>query len=124
MSIQSLRGVRVIDLSHTISPDMPFYPGTEPPVFSRPCTLGTHGFVEQKITLYSHTGTHMDAPAHILEGAPVLEDLGIAHFVGSAVALDLRAPGRSVIGLDDLKPCAGAIEGKDFVLMYTGWSGL
>ena len=38
-------GMRVIDLTRTIAPGMPFYPGTEPPVFSRPCTLETHGFV-------------------------------------------------------------------------------
>jgi arylformamidase len=124
MSSPAQPGLSVIDLSHTISAVMPFYPGTEPPVFSRPCTLESHGFVEQKITLYSHTGTHMDAPAHILAGAPTLEELGMGSFVGSAVVLDFKGLRTSVIGLDDLKPFGGAIEGKDFVLLYTGWSDL
>jgi arylformamidase len=117
-------GMRVIDLTHTISPDMPFYPGTEPPVFSRPCTLESHGFVEQKITLYSHTGTHMDAPAHILPRAPMLDALGISHFVGNAVVIDLRGLNKAAIDLEDLLPHEGAIEGNDFVLLCTGWSSL
>jgi arylformamidase len=114
-------GTRVIDLTHTISPDMPFYPGTEPPVFSRPCTLESHGFVEQKITLYSHTGTHMDAPAHILKGAPELDGMNINHFVGKAVVLDLRNLNKPSIGFEDMMARADAIRGHDFVILYTGW---
>jgi kynurenine formamidase len=113
--------MRIVDLTHTVSPDMPFYPGTEPPVFTRPCTLESHGFVEQKISLYSHTGTHMDAPAHILAGAPMLDDLDVCSFVGPAVVLDLRGLDRAAVGLDDVKAHAKAIEGKDFVILFTGW---
>jgi len=47
--------MKIIDLSHTISPEMPVYPGTEPPTFTAECTLENVGFVEKKITLYSHT---------------------------------------------------------------------
>jgi kynurenine formamidase len=57
---------------------MPVYPGTEPPEFLVPCTIAVDGFTEKKLTLYSHTGTHMDAPAHILEGAPTLDHLPAA----------------------------------------------
>ena len=114
-------GMRVIDLTHTIAPGMPFYPGTEPPVFSRPCTLETHGFVEQKITLYSHTGTHMDAPAHILAGAPTLDRMDAGSFVGSAAVLDLRGLKKAVIGLEDIKTNESAARESDFVILFTGW---
>jgi len=115
-------GMTVMDLSHTISLGMPYFPGTEPPVFSRPFTLASHGFAEQRITLLTHTGTHMDAPAHILAAGATLEKLGLPHFVGSAVALDLtRLPGAE-IGVDDLRPFRQLLAGKDFVLLRTGWS--
>jgi len=114
-------GMRVVDLSHTIAPDMPYFPGTEPPVFSRPFTVASHGFAEQKITLLTHSGTHMDAPAHIFAAGPTLEQLGLPHFVGSAVVLDLTRLPANVIAMDDLRPFQHLLAGLDFVLLRTGW---
>ncbi|KJS87183.1 MAG: hypothetical protein JM58_05095 [Peptococcaceae bacterium BICA1-8] len=64
--IKNVRGVamKVIDLSHTIHTAMPFFPGTEPPIFEQANTLEKDGFIENKLTIYSHTGTHVDVPAH------------------------------------------------------------
>ena len=80
-------GMMAIDLSHTLAPGMPYFPGTEPPVFSRPFTVASHGFAEQKITMLTHSGTHMDAPAHLFAAGATLEQLGLPHFVGSAAGL-------------------------------------
>jgi kynurenine formamidase len=109
------------DLSHTLAPGMPYFPGTEAPVFSRPFTLASHGFAEQKISLLTHSGTHMDAPAHILEAGPTLEQLGLPHFVGNAVALDFSRLPAKAITLDDLRPFQRLLAGLDFVLLRTGW---
>jgi kynurenine formamidase len=117
-----LSGMRVVDLSHTIAPGMPYFPGTEPPFFSRSFTVANHGFAEQKITLLTHSGTHMDAPAHIFEAGPTLEQLGLPHFIGSAVALDLTRLPANVIVVDDLRPFQQLLAGLDFVLLRTGWS--
>ena len=114
-------GMLAIDLSHTISPDMPYFPGTEPPVFFKPFTLASHGFAEQRITILTHSGTHMDAPAHILEDGATLEQLGLPHFVGRAVALDLTCMSANVIAVDDLRPFRHLLAAQDFVLLRTGW---
>jgi arylformamidase len=114
-------GMMATDLSQTIAPGMPYFPGTEPPVFSRPFTLASHGFAEQKITLLTHCGTHMDAPAHILEAGATLEQLGLPHFVGGAVALDLTTLPANIITLENLLPFGQLLQGKDFVLLHTGW---
>jgi arylformamidase len=115
-------GMIAIDLSHELAPGMPYFPGTEPPVFSRPFTLASHGFAEQKITLLTHSGTHMDAPAHILETGATLEQLGLPHFVGSAAVLDLTRLTGKIIAMDDLLPFRQRLDGRDFVLLRTGWS--
>jgi len=115
-------GMIAIDLSHELAPGMPYVPGTEPPVFSRPFTLASHGFTEQKITLLTHSGTHMDAPAHILEAGPTLEQLGLPHFIGRAAVLDLTCLAGKIIALDDMLPFRQRLDGKDFVLLRTGWS--
>jgi len=115
-------GMMVIDLSHTLEPGMPYFPGTEPTVFSRPFTVASHGFAEQKISMLTHSGTHMDAPAHLFEAGTTLEQLGPSHFIGSALALDLSAIPGPVIDTDQLRPFQRSLAGKDFVLLRTGWS--
>ena len=112
----------VLDLTHTIAEGMPVYPGTEPPSLRQANTVAKDGFAEKLLSMYSHTGTHIDAPAHMLEGAQTLDQLGAGHFVGKACVLD--AVGRAVIGLPELQSRAALIEGCDFVLFHTGWSRL
>ncbi|HSQ34643.1 MAG TPA: cyclase family protein [Candidatus Binatia bacterium] len=121
MKNQSLPAMTVTDLSHTLEPGMPYFPGTEATVFSRPFTVASHGFAEQRISMLTHSGTHMDAPAHILENGATLEQLGLPHFVGSALIIDRSASSRPVIDVDELLPFRGFLEGKDFVLLRTGW---
>jgi kynurenine formamidase len=114
--------LETVDLTHAVSAGMPCYPGTEPPVFVASCTLANHGFEEKTITMYSHTGTHVDAPAHILEGARTLDGFDAGAFVGSGVVLDLARPCRTVIGREHLEPWGAEIEDRDFVLLRTGKS--
>ena len=52
---------------------MPVYPGAEPPRITDACTIDGHGFAEKSIRFFRHTGTHVDAPAHLLAGAATLD---------------------------------------------------
>ena len=61
--------MRVYDLTHTISEDILVWPGTEQPRLSEGSTFERDGFRETRLELFSHVGTHMDAPAHMLAGA-------------------------------------------------------
>ena len=80
----------IIDLSHFLEADMPFYPGTELPVFEERASIEMDGYREKKIALCSHTGTHMDAPAHIVAGAKTLDQLPVETFCGDAFLLKIR----------------------------------
>ena len=112
----------IIDLTHTITPDMPMYPGSEAPSLTSTGSLTRAGYRETRLTLVSHTGTHMDAPAHMLRHGSSLEVLTVSQFCGRAVVLDVSdmAPG-SVITADYLRQQNGLLRSADFVLFYTGW---
>ena len=114
--------MKVIDLTHVIAADMPVYPGTEPPRLESANTYEANGFKETLLTMYSHTGTHMDAPSHLLREGSNLEVLPASQFCGRAVVLDVShlEPG-SVITADYLKAQNGVVRSADFVLFYTGW---
>ena len=109
--------MKVYDLTHTIQNDMPVYPGTEQPRLTTACTIETAGYRETLLHMFSHTGTHMDAPAHmLLDGAP-LDSYGADRFTGAAVVIDCR--GEASISLPLLKRYD--LTGVDFVLFCTGW---
>ncbi|MFT5701352.1 MAG: arylformamidase [Desulforhopalus sp.] len=114
--------MEIVDLSHTLSADMPVYPGTEQPVFIIGCSIEEDGFLEKKITMYSHIGTHVDAPAHLIKDARTLGQLGIGHFHGSALLLNVEKQNKSTIDVCSLAPYEKEIEKVDFLLIHTGWS--
>lgn len=116
------KGFEVVDLTHTISPDMPCFPGTEPPVFADSCTLEPHGFRAKNLVLHSHTGTHMDAPAHVLEGGANLDHFEGDRLVGTGIVLDMSGLEETEIQVEDLEPFQAQMEGRDFFLIYTGKS--
>jgi arylformamidase len=114
--------MNVIDLSHPLSRTMPVYPGTKPPEITETSTLAGHGFAEKLLRLYSHTGTHLDAPAHLLAGAATLDGFPASGFVGPACVLDVSEPGRLIIGIADLERDRERIAKAEFALLHTGWA--
>lgn len=114
--------MKIIDLSHTITPNMPAYPGTEPPVFDEPTTIDTDGFLEKKITMFSHTGTHLDAPAHILKNTKTLDQMDIGQFIGAGCVIDVSAVGQQTITKKYLAAHQDKIEKNQFLLLYSGWN--
>lgn len=85
----------VLDLTHTISGEMPVYPGTEKPVLTTACTIETAGYRETLLHMYSHTGTHMDAPAHMIARGRTLDSYGVEKFVGPGFVLTAAGSRRS-----------------------------
>ena len=110
----------LIDMTHTITPDIPIFPGTPVPALAPACTLTRDGFRETLLTFSSHTGTHMDAPAHLLLDGRTLDDMPMSQFSGRATVLDVSQEG-PVITEEFLRSNYEAIHCADFILFYTGW---
>jgi kynurenine formamidase len=114
--------MKIIDLSHPIHPDIPVYPGTEPPAINPANSIEKDGFAELRIAMYSHTATHIDAPCHILAGASSLDQLPVSHFIGSAVLIDVTQRDTPAIQVAQLELYAEQLDKAAFALLHTGWS--
>ena len=83
--------MQTYDITLTISPDLPVWPGDPPIRLERVEKIeeGANANVSQ-ITMGVHTGTHVDAPYHFLgdEGATV-EKLSLRILTGRAYVLEL-----------------------------------
>lgn len=112
--------MKIIDLTHYISEDMPVYPGTDTPKLKTANTYEKDGFKETLMVMYTHTGTHMDPPAHIYEGKTTLDEFPIEQFIGKALVIDCSdlKEGDKIQMRHINKELA---EKADFLLFYTGW---
>lgn len=117
------------DLSHTMTPDMPVWPGNEPFQAEPVKTFASDGFYGQKISFWEHTGTHLDAPAHFHEGAETAEHLPVEQFFAPIVVVDIAARAAedpdTALTVDDLLAFEaeyGEIPAGAFVAMYSGWA--
>ena len=114
--------MKVIDLTHVIAADMPVYPGTEPPRLESANTYEANGFKETLLTMYSHTGTHMDPPAHLFPGRTTLDQFPAEQFIGKALVIDCRdLESGEPITLDRLRRYGDLAEQADFLLFHLGW---
>ncbi|MBI4768891.1 MAG: cyclase family protein [Chloroflexi bacterium] len=89
--------MKIFDITLTITPDMPRWPGDPPLEVARVATLEAgDGYNLTRLAMSAHTGTHVDAPAHFLpDGGPV-EDLPLAVLIGRAVVADLTSVERVI----------------------------
>ncbi len=114
--------MKIIDLTHTIRPDMPVYPGTAQPMLTPVASYEKDGYLETQLNLFSHTGTHMDAPAHLFAKRTSLDEFPVTQFVGTALVVDCTSlPEGSLITLDHLAPVREKADAAEFLLFSTGW---
>ena len=112
--------MKIIDLTHPLAEGMPVYPGTEPPEIKVATPIEQEGFEERLLTMFSHTGTHLDAPSHIMPSKNSLSDFHISDFVGKGVLIDVR--GMDIITADCILEYSEMLKTSDFVVLFSGWS--
>jgi kynurenine formamidase len=114
---------RIVDLSHPLDDDTPVYPGDPQPSLSPAATLARDGFNVLHVRMGSQTGTHVDAPYHLLAHGARIDELDLALFLGPAVVADVRGkPPRAPIEWEDLAPHAERLVPGTMLLLQTGWS--
>jgi arylformamidase len=108
---------RVIDLTHVILPGREQYTFE---VSQRVDRQGPEGDIMKTMYLWSHTGTHVEAPLHFLAAGADTAAIPIAKLMGPAIVLDFRHKGvNEPIDLGEIR-AAGDIEVGDRVITWTG----
>jgi arylformamidase len=79
------------DLTRPLAPGGPVYPGDPAVRFRAHAELARDGYRVTEVSLGTHAGTHLDAPAHFLAGGAPVDQLPLDRLLGPARVLDLRA---------------------------------
>ncbi len=114
-------GLNFVELSHPFEHDMPTIPGYNDPLIWRSVTHAKHGVMAHKVKMIMHTGTHVNAPAHLIQGGAGVGELGMQHFFGGGVVISLDKSKWETISEADLAQAKPAIQDDDIVIINTGW---
>ncbi|MCT4662621.1 MAG: cyclase family protein [Tissierellales bacterium] len=114
--------MKVVDLTHNLNEKMPVYPGTPKPKFDNVYTFEEYKFREAKWTMFSHTGTHMDSPAHMELKGKTLDQFDIIQFIGRALVIHIRDLSSNIIEMKDLNIETEDLREAEFILIDTDWS--
>lgn len=122
---------KVVDLTHTLSPEIPTWDGGCGYDLSidtdyKDCTPPDI-FRTQKIKCSAGIGTHMDAPAHCVPGAKTIDVLDINDLVTDCVVIDVSSEANESYTImpevvKKFEKEHGEIKKNSFVIFYTGWS--
>jgi len=150
-----VEAAKVIDLTVLLSKDYPAASAVGQPFchflsdfYDSPGTLDIGPYYDFTIILNEHTGTHCDAPIHMIPdidkwphiphagetGRITMDKVPILQTIGPADVIDCTAlPGTTGSGISpeitvqhiqDWEQIHGSIEREDIVLLYTGWTNL
>ncbi len=104
-------------LSYPLSRDVPVFPGTPPLKVIEHQTIEVDGSRSSMVEFNTHTGSHLDLPAHFHEGGEGASLLPRLIELSPARCLDLPAEGDAPLYLDDLP---NDLDGVEALLLRTG----
>ena len=95
----------IYDISLTITPTLPVWPGDPPVRLTQPAHLERGDICTiTRLDISAHTGTHLDAPAHFIPGGVGVETLDLDVLIGPALVVDAR--GRGLLTAEALEALA------------------
>lgn len=110
--------MKLYDISMTVSPDIMTYKNNEDkkPLFENQANFSNSSHYETQVTYNLHTGSHVDAPLHMIENGATMDDYALERFITQCRVLDLTHV-KGMIHKEDLEPFN--IQADEFVLFKT-----
>ncbi|MFI5776194.1 cyclase family protein [Nocardia sp. NPDC051570] len=122
------RSGSVVDLTHTLTPQLPMWPGSPSFVAVPVAWHAAGGFAQQALALWEHTGTHIDAPLHRTPGGASVDRLAAEDLVAPLIVIDISARAATdadttltLADIDDFEARHGRIPPRAFVALHSGW---
>lgn len=103
--------MKYIDLTLGLADHMDVWPGDPEVSLVVHTTVAEHGHRTMRLSMGTHNGTHIDSPAHLIEGGRSLDQIEVGRFFARTYVLDTE--GCMIVTADmveDLRPgCTGIL---------------
>ena len=114
----------VLDLTLTVSQNLPSFPGSPKPHFIPWSKIKTDGYNLELLFLSSHTGTHMDAPFHFDEKGSKIHQISPSRLVSNAILIKTAKGFNQEITKADIINFENKhepIANGSTIIFHTGW---
>jgi len=118
---EAASGLVFHELSHEWGHGAPSLPGFDDVVMYRSVKHGQHGVMAHRLRMVMHSGTHMNAPLHLIQGGMAIGHVPMERFVGAGVILDIPKNRWELVTAADLEAATPAVDQGDLVVIVTGW---
>jgi kynurenine formamidase len=120
---------RVVDLTHAYDGSFPTFDGQPGILYDMVVDIKASGYQLYKLTIFEHTGTHIDAPLHFSADGTSVADLAPERLVCPLCVIDLTAraaeDANAMVEPADIEAWVsanGAIPAGACVAMNSGWA--
>lgn len=120
---------RVVDLTNSFSDTTPLWHGFPPTTTERLYSIEHDGFYVNRYCHPGQDGTHMDPPAHFVEGLRTIDQIELNEMLLPLVVLDVHEKVAenndyevTMEDVEEYERAHGRIPANAFVALYTGWS--
>ena len=114
-------GLQFLELSHTWGHGVPSYPGQDDVKMFRAVKHAQHGVLAWKTNTSMHTGTHMNAPLHLVQKGADLAEIPEDRFFGNGIVLSIPKGSYETVTAGDLEANEATVQPGDIVVIVTGW---
>lgn len=114
-------GLVFYELSHEWGHGTPTLPGYDDVKLHRASTHAKNGVMATRIRMVMHSGTHVNAPVHLIQRGVGVGDVALDRFFGSGIVLSIAKEQWELVTAADLQNAEPAIEDEDIVVIVTGW---
>lgn len=84
-NMDNVMGLQFTNLSYRSGYQCPNSPYFQDVKIERIHYMAKSGVLSQRITTSMHSTTHIDAPAHVVQGTPIIVEVPLPHFFGSGI---------------------------------------
>ncbi|MEE2746827.1 MAG: cyclase family protein, partial [Pseudomonadota bacterium] len=120
-TVDPYTGLQLYELSHVWGHGVPSMPGDDDVKMYRSVKHGQHGVMTHRIKMVMHSGTHMNAPIHMIQGGAATADIPLDRLFGNGVVLSIPKNNWELISAEDLQSSSPEIKQEDIVVIVTGW---
>ena len=120
---------RVVDLTHSYDSSFPTFTGTPGITYEPAVKFADSGYQLFKLTIFEHTGTHIDTPLHFTADGTSVDELDPQNLVLPLVLIDIRdkaaQDANATLDPDDIEKwisANGAIPAGALVAFNSGWA--
>jgi kynurenine formamidase len=119
--IDPTSSLRFYELSHEWGHGVPALPGYLDVQMHRATQHAKNGVMAHRIRMMMHSGTHLNAPRHLVQRGAGVGEITMAALFGSGPVLSIPKSKWDLITKSDLESLDSHIHSGDMVVIDTGW---